>query len=160
MRWDVLHRVTPVTLAAPTWLGRLGIPTVIGPLNSGLTDPPGFSAILRQESTWLVKVREFGRLFDGVIGSSRRAARLLTATKATLNGIPQKFRSRCLTMVENGIDLSRFPASPWPATPDPNNPVADSVRRAADPRQGLVVASRSGRPPGFAWPCRPSDRGR
>lgn len=122
-RWEVLHRVTPVTLAAPTWLGRLGIPTVIGPLNSGLTDPPGFSAILRQESTWLVKVREFGRLFDGVIGSSRRAARLLTATKATLNGIPKKFRDRCLTMVENGIDLSRFPASPWPAAPSADNPL-------------------------------------
>ncbi len=122
-RWDVLHRVTPVTLAAPTWLGRLGIPTVIGPLNSGLTDPPGFSAILRQESTWLVKVREFGRLFDGLIGSSRRAARLLTATQATLSGIPQKFRGRCLSMVENGIDLSRFPATPWPAAPSADNPL-------------------------------------
>ena len=33
-RWEILHRVTPVTLAAPTWLGRLGIPTVIHESNS------------------------------------------------------------------------------------------------------------------------------
>ncbi|MFZ4537047.1 glycosyltransferase family 4 protein [Propionivibrio sp.] len=121
--WDVLHRVTPVTLAAPTWLGRLGLPTVIGPLNSGLTDPPGFSAVLRQESTWLVRVREFGRLFDGIIGSSRRATRILTATRATLSGVPKKYRGRCLSMVENGVNLDRFSATDWPDAPSRNNPL-------------------------------------
>jgi glycosyltransferase involved in cell wall biosynthesis len=119
--WEVLHRVTPVTLAAPTWLGRLGLPTLIGPLNSGLTDPPGFAAVLRQESTWLVRVREFGCLFDGLIGSSRRAARILTATRATLKGVPEKYRSRCIAMIENGVNLERFSATDWPDMPGPGN---------------------------------------
>jgi glycosyltransferase involved in cell wall biosynthesis len=121
--WDLLHRVTPVTLAAPTWLGRLGLPTILGPLNSGLKDPPGFARIMRQESTWLVRIREFGRLFDGVIGSSRRAARILTASRATLEGVPKRYRGRCRTMIENGVELGRFVPTPWPDAPTPGNPL-------------------------------------
>lgn len=122
-RWDILHRVTPVSLATPTWLGRLGIPTVIGPLNSGLKDPPGFSAIMRQESTWLVNLREFGRWFDGVIGSSRHATRLLVATQATLAMVPPRYRKRCEFMLENGVELDQFEPTPWPATPGPQQPL-------------------------------------
>jgi len=122
-RWDLLHRVTPVTLAAPTWLGRLGLPTVIGPLNSGLKDPRGFGKIMRQESTWLVRLREFGRLFDQLIGSSRRAARILTASRATLAGVPERYRGRCRDMLENGVELTRFVPTAWPDAPAPGNPL-------------------------------------
>jgi len=120
-RWQVLHRVTPVTLAAATWLGRLGVPTVIGPLNSGLNDPKGFRRIMRQESTWLVRLRELGHIFDYLIGSSRRAARILTASKATLLGVPKIYRNRCIPMTENGVDLAKFPATPWPEKPGHDN---------------------------------------
>ena len=121
--WDVIHRVTPVTLAAPTWLGHLGIPTMIGPLNSGLQDPPGFTSLMRQEFTWLVKLREFGRWFDGLIGSTRRAARVLVATRATQDGVPRRHRQRCRFMLENGVELSRFEATPWPAAPSADRPL-------------------------------------
>lgn len=122
-RWELIHRVTPVTLAAPTWLGRLGLPTVIGPLNSGLKDPRGFGKIMRQESTWLGRLREVGRLFDYLIGSSRRAARILTATRATLSGVPERYRNRCQPMIENGVELTRFVPTPWPKAPTAGNPL-------------------------------------
>lgn len=117
--WTVLHRVTPVTMAAPTWLGRLGVPMVLGPLNSGLQDPPGFGSIMRAEHTWLVRVREFGRWFDGLLGSTRRTRCLLVATQATLQQVPERHRWRCRFMVENGVELDRFESSPWPAAPGP-----------------------------------------
>lgn len=122
-RWSVLHRVTPVTLAAPTWLGRLGLPTVIGPLNSGLADPPGFAAVMRQESTWLIKIRGLARLLDAAIGSSRRAARILTATQTTLMALDPRQHSRCRMMPENGVDLTRFCPAPWPAPPAQGQPL-------------------------------------
>ena len=121
--WELLHRVTPVTLAAPTWLGRLGLPTVIGPLNSGLKDPQGFGKIMRRESTWLVRLRAFGRVFDHLIGSTRRAARILIASRATLAGVPARYRDRCRSMIENGVDLVRFLPAPWPDAPAPGNPL-------------------------------------
>lgn len=117
-RWDLLHRVTPVTLAAPSWLGRLGIPMVMGPLNCSLDNPQGFDHILKQESTWLNRLREFGRLFDGLLGSTRMARRLLVASRSTLAGISARYRGRCQKMIENGVELGRFVARPWPPAPD------------------------------------------
>lgn len=122
-RWGVLHRVTPVTLAAPTWLARLGLPTVIGPLNSGLRDPSGFSKVMKQESTWLVRVRGITRLLDAALGSSRRAARIFTATRSTLLGVAPRYRGRCTMMLENGVDLARFHPAPWPAFPGTESPL-------------------------------------
>jgi len=135
--YGVLHRVTPVTLAAPTWLGRLGLPTVIGPLNSGLTDPRGFGAIMKQESTWLIRVRGLTRWLDAAIGSSRRAARILTASRATLNGVASRHHSRCQPMLENGVELKRFHATPWPAPPSAEWPLRVLFTGRLVPIKGL-----------------------
>ena len=121
--WSVLHRVTPVTLSAPTWLGRLGLPTVIGPLNSGLSDPQGFGAVMRDESTWLIKVRNLARLLDAALGSSKRAARILTATRTTLKAVAPRHHARCRMMIENGVELARFVPAPWPAHPGGDVPL-------------------------------------
>lgn len=116
-RWDVLHRVTPVTAAAPTWLTRLGLPTVIGPLNSGLPEPLGFAEVTRRESTILSRLRRLPALLDSVMGSSRRAACILTASRATIEALGTRHQSRCRMMLENGVDLTRFRAQPWPVAP-------------------------------------------
>ena len=121
--WQIVHRVTPVTLAAPTWLGRLGLPLIVGPLNCGLGMPGGFDYILRQESTWLVRLRRIGRVIDTLIGSSRRISRILTATRATRDWVAPRFRDRCRMMLENGIDLARFQPAPWPEAPSASQPL-------------------------------------
>jgi glycosyltransferase involved in cell wall biosynthesis len=113
----LIHRVTPVTTAAPTLLGRLGLPLVIGPLNSGLKDPRGFGTIMRTESTWLTRARGLTRLFDALIGSTRRASRILVASRATLEAIGTRHRTKTRNMLENGVDLARFQATPWPDPP-------------------------------------------
>jgi glycosyltransferase involved in cell wall biosynthesis len=113
----LVHRVTPVTTAAPTWLGRLGLPLIVGPLNSGLRDPRGFDGIMRAESTWLIRARRLGRVFDHLIGSTRRARRILVASRATLDSIGKRYHANCRTMLENGVDLERFDVAPWPPAP-------------------------------------------
>lgn len=116
-RWDVLHRVTPVTASAPSALAWLGLPVILGPLNSGLKDPTGFTDVMKQESTWLVRVRALPRLLDRIVGSTRRAARVLTATRATLDALGSDARGRSRMMIENGVELERFTATHWPAGP-------------------------------------------
>jgi glycosyltransferase involved in cell wall biosynthesis len=113
--WDLIHRVTPVTLTALTWLGRLGPPLILGPLNSGLKDPSGFGKILCREFTWLTRLRLVLRLVDGLMGSSRRTTRFLIASRATQEGVPLRYHDRCRRMHEIGVNPSLFAPTPWPA---------------------------------------------
>jgi len=121
--WSLVHVVTPVTLAAPSSLHRLGLPVVRGPLNCGLESPPGFPELLRHEPPWLIRLRRFPALLDAVAGASRGCDAILTATRATRAAVGARHRARCIDMVENGVDPARFPAAAWPAAPGPSNPL-------------------------------------
>ncbi len=114
--WAVAHMVTPVTLSAPTCLHRLGLPLVRGPLNCGLTDPPGFDRVMRAESRWLWRVRGVARTLDHLLGSLAHTDALLVATRATTAAVPAAYRARCVPMLENAVDPARFePGPPLPA---------------------------------------------
>ncbi len=175
-RWSLVHRVTPVTLAAPSWLGRLGLPVVLGPLNCGLGKPRGFDAILRQESGWLIQLRKLGRIADALIGSTRHAARILTATRATLAWVPARHRARCRMMVENGVDLERFGDSAWPTPPGVRAPLRvlfvgrliplkgvdmllDAVAELARRGQPVALTVVGGGPMREAWQDRAAELG-
>jgi len=120
---DLVHRVTPVTPWAPTRLGALGLPLVLGPLNGGLDGAPGFGRIAGADGQWLRHLRPALRLLDAVTGSTRRAARILVATRATLRSVPRGARHKTHSMLENGVDTSRFAPTPWPAAPSPSVPL-------------------------------------
>ncbi|TVQ38450.1 MAG: glycosyltransferase family 1 protein [Wenzhouxiangella sp.] len=115
--FDLVHVVTPVTLAAPSRLHRAGLPVIRGPLNCGLHSPPGFAEQLRDESPWMIRLRELPRLLDGLFGSTRNARLILAATRATGQAVPKRHRHKLHPMLENGIDLAHFPAAPWPPAP-------------------------------------------
>ncbi len=116
-RWDIVHAVTPVSPPAPTWLHRLGSPLILGPLNGGLRTLPAFPQIMGGKSARLDPVRNIGRLVDTIVGSTRKATVILTVTRATLTSIPRRYRRLCIPMLENGVDLNAFSASPWPIGP-------------------------------------------
>jgi glycosyltransferase involved in cell wall biosynthesis len=121
--WDLVHAVTPVTTLAASRLYRLGMPVVMGPLNSGLNTSAAFRALLKRDSVWLYRLRNLGRVADRIAGSTRSAAMILTATRATVESIAPQYRSRCVAMLENGVDLTRFRAAPWPPAPGPDHPL-------------------------------------
>lgn len=121
--WDVAHQVTPVSPVAPTRLHRLGAPVVIGPINGGLENPKRFPDVMKREGRWIYPVRHLARLLDAMWGSTRNASALLTATRATRDAIPQRYRHLCVPMIENAIDPTRFRATPWPDPPSPDVPL-------------------------------------
>lgn len=123
-QWDIVHRVTPVTPSAPTRLASLGLPTVIGPLNGGLpAAAPAFRGLAREDGAALRLLRVWPRLLDAMFGSTRRAARILSATDATRASVPDRHRGKVVPMLENGVDLTRFAATPWPPAPSAGNPL-------------------------------------
>jgi glycosyltransferase involved in cell wall biosynthesis len=138
-RWDVIHAVTPVTTVAATRLHRLGIPLVLGPLNSGIGTPAAFRSLLKQDSVWLYPLRNLGRVGDWMAGSTRNAAMILTATRATLASIAPRYRSRCVTLIENGVDLTRFRASPCPPAPGAGQPLQALFVGRLVPFKGLTL---------------------
>jgi glycosyltransferase involved in cell wall biosynthesis len=121
--WDIVHEVTPVSPMAATRLHKLGIPLVLGPWNGALASPKTFPEIMQAESKWLYPVRNFGRVIDLLVGSTRNAAMILTATRSTLAGIPARYRKKCRFLLENGVDLNLFKPEPWPPAPSDSSPL-------------------------------------
>ena len=120
--WDVAHAVTPVSPMAATRLHSLGMPLVLGPWNGAMPSPTTFPEIMKAESKWLYPVRNFGKIIDLLVGSTRNAALILTATRATLEGIASRYRSKCRFLLENGVDLKLFAPAEWPET-DTDSPL-------------------------------------
>jgi len=122
-QFDIVHAVTPVSPLAATRLYKLGLPLVLGPWNGGLSSPTTFPEIMKAESKWLYPIRNIGKVFDWLIGSTRNAAMILTATKATLAAIPVRYQTKCRFLLENGVNLDLFAAAPYPPAPSDSNPL-------------------------------------
>ena len=122
-KWDIIHAVTPVSPVAASWLHTLQCPTILGPMNGGLKNPPDFPEIMKEDSSWIYPLRNFGYFIDFLIGSSRNASVILTATQATLQSISPRYRSRCRHLLENGVDLNLFTSAPWPPPPSLSQPL-------------------------------------
>jgi glycosyltransferase involved in cell wall biosynthesis len=121
--WDIVHAVTPVSPAGATRLHKLGLPVVLGPWNGGLSSPRAFPEIMREDSSWLYRVRDAGRYLDRVFGTTRSAAAILTATRATDESIPAANRDRCVRMLENAVNLDLFQPADWDPGPSPTQPL-------------------------------------
>jgi glycosyltransferase involved in cell wall biosynthesis len=119
--WDIVHAVTPVSPVAATRLYRLGIPLIVGPWNGGMTSPTTFPELMKKDSGWMYRVRDIGRLVDWWFGSTRKAALILSASKATDRSLPRNARS--MRMLENGVDLDRFVPGEYPRVPSATNPI-------------------------------------
>lgn len=111
-RWDIVHRITPLSPTVPSILGKrlaqLGIPFVIGPLNGGVPWPKEFDSARRAEREWLSYVRGVYKLIPGYKATRRYASAIICGSKATLDQMPGWCRHKCHYIPENAIDPARF----------------------------------------------------
>ncbi len=107
-QWDVVHAVTPVSPLAATSLFKLGLPLVVGPWNGGMESPRGFAEIMREESAWTYRIRRIGHWVNHLVGCTRNAAVVLSATRATDRSVPATDRVRVRRMLENSVNLRLF----------------------------------------------------
>lgn len=121
--WDLIHCPTPVSPSATSILHRTGIPVILGPLNGGLKSPTTFPEFMKQDAAWLYPVRNLGKVLDRLMGTTRRASRILVATRATRDWYPRRYHEKCVPMLENAVDLKCFPAQPWPGAPSSERPL-------------------------------------
>ncbi len=114
--FDLVHRLTPLSPAVPSWIAgrcrRAGVPFVLGPLNGGLPWPASFPGLRRQEGEWLSHFRGVYRLLPGYEATRRHANAIMVGGASALADLPKRLHTKAIYVPENGIDLSRFPTPP------------------------------------------------
>ena len=107
---DIVHLTMPVSPLEPTLIRRLGAPLVIGPLNGGMSYPPGFA---HRERRWVKAFITTGRAsaatFNRFLTGKTEAACLLAANERTKRVLQNAFPASAASITllpENGIDSS------------------------------------------------------
>jgi glycosyltransferase involved in cell wall biosynthesis len=119
-RFDVVHRVTPMSPALPSPLAKWSpVPFVLGPLNGGLKWPKGFRAELRREREWLTHLRGLARYMPYARATYHHAAAVLAAFPHTIQNLPPDVASRAIDFPEVGVDPTEFRARERDGTVDP-----------------------------------------
>lgn len=101
--YDLVHVVTPVTPVAPHRFGRLGLPTLLGPLNGGLPFLKGFPEIGTEERAWLYRLRFLARLLSRLYGTFRDADLIFSASACNDHELGPKLAAKAYRMCENGV---------------------------------------------------------
>ena len=110
--FDVVHRITPVSPTAPSYLAKklkgIGIPFVVGPLNGGVAWPKEFRDLQHQEKEFLSHIRNVYKLLPGYHALRKNASCIVAGSMATKAQLPDKYRDKILYLPENAIDTKRF----------------------------------------------------
>jgi glycosyltransferase involved in cell wall biosynthesis len=114
-RFDLVHHLTFGVFRHPSFMGRLGVPFVLGPVGGGEAAPRALRRgyplrgrvidLLRDAANWVVRI-------DPIMASVfRRASLTLCKTAETLQRIPARYRDRCRVQLEVGIEDGPPPAA-------------------------------------------------
>ncbi len=111
-KYDIVHRITPVSPTAPSYLAkklkRIGVPFVVGPLNGGVEWPPQFRDLQHKEKEWLSYVRNAYKLLPGYASLRKNSACIVAGSMATKAQLPKRYADKILYLPENAIDRARF----------------------------------------------------
>jgi glycosyltransferase involved in cell wall biosynthesis len=108
---DVVHQPIPVSPAAPSLLHGLGVPVVIGPMNGGMSYPPGYEEYEGRASRLFIAIgRPMAGVINRLIPGKRRAALLLVANRRTARALPLR-HDRVVELTENGVDFTLWPGA-------------------------------------------------
>ncbi|MEL6361617.1 MAG: glycosyltransferase family 4 protein [Pseudomonadota bacterium] len=105
--FDVIHQPTPVSPSLPSFLSTLKTPLVIGPLNGGMSFPPGFAGKENAANEFIVGgTRAVSSLANRLVSGKQSAARILVANERTRAALPASIdQSKTRLLVENGVDI-------------------------------------------------------
>ena len=107
IRFDLVHHVTFVSLRQPSFMGRLGIPFILGPVAGGERAP----FALRKHYNWQAWCSDFLRdmanafiRFDPLVRSSlKRATKVVVTSEQTRDLLPEKYLSKSQVSLAIGL---------------------------------------------------------
>ncbi len=108
-RFDVVHRITPMSPALPSLLATLSpVPFVLGPLNGGLSWPDQFESEMQKEREYLTYVRGVHKYLPFYRSTYRKSAAILASFRHTVDDLPESARDRIVDFPEVGLDPETF----------------------------------------------------
>ena len=106
---QIVHIPAPVSPKFPSAIYDVGAPVIFGPMNGGMTFPPGFPGYQGAIERIFVKVgRALSPWVHRFVPGKRRAAALLVANERTRQALPKGLCPRVIELVENAVDLKLF----------------------------------------------------
>jgi glycosyltransferase involved in cell wall biosynthesis len=120
---NIVHQPVPVSPRSPSFMCKLGVPVIIGPMNGGMEYPPAF----RDVESWWTRVsvalgRRSATLINRLIPGKKLANILLVANERTRRALPTCTTGEVIEVPENGVDLElwsmRSPALSCRSTAD------------------------------------------
>ncbi len=120
---DVVHEPTPVSATVPSLMFGLGVPVVIGPMNTSVKFPLAFRS--RQNPTIDILIAigyQFVDFFNRVFPGKIKAETVLVANDRTKQALPTGVQGKIIELVENGVDFSVW-RSDSTASKEPNKQV-------------------------------------
>ncbi len=123
-RIDLVHEPIPVSPLLPSLMYDVGAPVVMGPMNGGMTYPPGFREYEPAiERRFVPFGRALANFANWLIPGKARATALLVANERTRRALPRVHGPQIHQICENGVDLSLW-----------QNPVTEMVQAHEPPR--------------------------
>jgi glycosyltransferase involved in cell wall biosynthesis len=118
LRFDLVHHITFAVYRHPSFMGRLGIPFIFGPVGGGEDTPPGLLRSLPLRSRIVERLRAAANKmasFDPLLRSTFSSASLiLYKTVETLNQIPPHFHDKCIGVQDVASDDDAMAIAPAP----------------------------------------------
>jgi len=112
---DVVHQPIPVSPREPSLMSDLGAPVVIGPMNGGMSYPPGLGGSSSSARRGIERLGLLGAdVLHRILPGKRRAAVLVVANERTRAALAFG-RTDAVELVENGVDLDVWRAPTRPA---------------------------------------------
>jgi glycosyltransferase involved in cell wall biosynthesis len=104
---DVVHQPIPVSPKESSLLYGLAVPVIMGPLNGGMSFPPGFNSTQGLFTSLFMRIgRASSGFLNWLMPGKLRADLVLVANERTRGALPRNLRGQVVTLVENGVDLS------------------------------------------------------
>jgi glycosyltransferase involved in cell wall biosynthesis len=113
-RIDIVHEVAPVSPRQPSMMFGFGVPVVIGPMNGGMTYPPGVDYLATKSHASFTRfVRLFADMANILMPGKFFASTLVVANQRTHSALPKWRRGQVVELVENGVfSVKDEPAKP------------------------------------------------
>lgn len=121
--FDVVHHLTWAGIRAPTFLGSLTAPLIVGPIGGGETSPPRLRDQIGLKGRILEGIRDLSNstitMNPVVRDGLARASVIFVSTTDTQNLLSGSLRDKTLVFTQLGLPKAPFPSRPRPSSRSP-----------------------------------------